>query len=212
MSVTLLSRHREDKKAAPALVVERITESTYQRWQIEPGAKCTWSPYGFGCSSTAQFLVRPLGAKRAWRVCDSCLSKRAKHMLERPAGEAERLESKKIERMRQRQAIADAKKAHDEAGLCESSSRKTISGLCDRPPKFLVETPCDSRRAERLCAHHTAPWRRKLVSEYVREENGDGTVSIIYNHRVEKRLRRITPILTRVPEGGMKMQLSAERL
>jgi hypothetical protein len=202
MTVTLLSRHTEARKAAPAIVVERITESTYRRWKIEPGAKCSFAPYSFQCSRVAEFLVRPLGAKGAWRVCGSCLSKKAKHMLERPAGEAERLEAEKIARIRERQAISDAKKAHDEAGLCQAYSRKTLSGMCERQPKFLVETPCDGEKDERLCAHHTAPWRRKLVTEYVREQAGNGMTAIVYNHGVKKRLRRIAPLLSIATKGN----------
>jgi len=197
MSVTLLSRHKEARKAAPAIVVERITESTYRRWSTAPGAKCTFTPYGFECSSVAEFLVRPLGAKNAWRVCSRCLPKRAKKMLERPAGEAERIEAKKIERIRIHQAISDAKKAHTEARLCEATTRKTLSGLCERQPKFLVETPCSGEKDERLCAHHTAPWRKKLVSEYIKTPQGDGTV--VYTCGEQRRLRRITPILTLQP-------------
>jgi hypothetical protein len=199
-TVTLLSRHQEARKAAPALVVERITESTYRRWVIEPGAKCADHPYGFACGNKAEFLVRTLGAKGAFRVCASCLPKRAKHMLERPAGEAERIEAEKIERLRAAKAINDAKKAHDDAGLCEATTRKTLSGKCERPPKFLVETPYSGERGsgeEKLCAHHTAPWRRKTVREYVKEECADGTVVLrYYGDGLQERLRRIRPLLS----------------
>lgn len=160
MTVTLLSRHKEERKTVPVMCVERLTENI--RWDCGENPVCHGTPYGFACHHKAQFVVYALGAKRARLYCSNsqCLAESLKCRLPRPAGEAEQIEVKQIEEMRQRKAIADAKKQHDEAGRCEAHAR-TLSGHCERLPKFFVENGRDE--PARLCSHHTVRYRKRTV-------------------------------------------------
>jgi hypothetical protein len=161
-SVTLLSRHREERKAAPAVVVERITE--HCRWDVDHNRPCDWVRWGFKCSHRAEFICYKLGAKLAYVLCEKCIADAMMHMLERPAGESERLEAEKLARIREREAIKEARKAHDTAGLCEAWSRRDLSNLCPERPKFLVEN--SGSDLQRLCGRHAVRWRKRPVREW----------------------------------------------
>ncbi len=165
IKIALLSRHLEDRKTAPVMCVERIVEDTHKHWKIGDAPKCMAYPHGFQCGRKAEFIVYPLGANSARTYCDFgfCFADALKTRLPRPAGEAEAIDAERIEKMQLHHAIAEAKAKHDADRLCEAHAR-TLSGYCERAPKFLVEAWSD--HLERLCAHHTVRFRKHKLRVY----------------------------------------------
>ena len=155
-NVTLLSRHKEAKRVVPAMCVERITEKS--RWNLSKVEKCQFYPYGWRCSSKAQFIAYAIGTKTGRAYCGDCLPEALKGRLERPAGEAERLEAEKLERQRVAQEVKDAAKAHEDAGLCTGRSKLNKYRLCERAP--VVTCECWRGKDERLCARHAVRCRK----------------------------------------------------